>query len=149
MLKLSRRTARALEAVLDIAYHGAAGPVQARAITERQGIPHRHLEQLLQRLVRGGVLRGMRGPRGGYSLARPRRDVTLGAVVRVVNVMDGDDGDGLAATELGREILAPVWDGVQGLIIERLDAVTLDELCRAAEARGILRTGDPAPAASP
>jgi deoxyuridine 5'-triphosphate nucleotidohydrolase len=74
--ELSRKTALALEAVLDVAYNARPDPVQSRDITERQGIPHRYLEQVLQRLVRDGILKGVRGPRGGYTLARERRRVT-------------------------------------------------------------------------
>ena len=64
-MRLTRKTALAIEAVVDIAFHARPDPVQARDITERQGVPHRYLEQVLQRLVREGVLRGVRGPRGG------------------------------------------------------------------------------------
>ena len=74
----------AIEAVLDIAYHAGAQPVQSREITRRQGIPRRYLEQALQNLVRGGVLVGVRGPRGGYRLARERRRITVGEIIRAV-----------------------------------------------------------------
>ena len=70
MLRLSKKSVLALEAVLDVAYNARTSPVQSREITERQGIPHRYLEQVMQRLVRVGILRGVRGPRGGYMMAR-------------------------------------------------------------------------------
>ena len=73
MLRLSKKMMFAIEAVLDIAYHSSAEPVQSRDITRRQGIPRRYLEQALQHLVRNGLLIGVRGPRGGYRLARERR----------------------------------------------------------------------------
>jgi Rrf2 family protein len=72
MLRLSRKTLLALEAVIDIAYNARPEPVQAKEITSRQGVPQRYLEQVMQQLVRAGVLRGVRGPRGGYRLARER-----------------------------------------------------------------------------
>ena len=50
MLRLSKKILFAIEAVLDIAYHAGAGPVQSREITRRQGIPRRYLEQALQRI---------------------------------------------------------------------------------------------------
>ena len=61
MFRLSRKTLFAIEAVLDIAYNAGAVPVQSREITRRQGIPRRYLEQVLQNLVRAGVLSGVRG----------------------------------------------------------------------------------------
>ena len=70
MLKSSRKLLFAIEAVLDIAYNAADTPVQSREITERQGIPRRYLEPVLQHLVRADILIGVRGPRGGYRLGR-------------------------------------------------------------------------------
>ena len=90
MLRLSRKTLFAIEAVLDIAYHAGAQPVQSREITRRQGIPRRYLEQALQNLVRGGVLVGVRGPRGGYHLARERRRISVGEIIRAVRNSDDD-----------------------------------------------------------
>jgi len=139
MLRMSRKTALAIEAVLDVAYNAGPDPVQARDITERQGIPHRYLEQVLQRLVREGVLRGVRGPRGGYTLARERQRVTLGDVVRVVSTLEADEDTTASTAELGEKIVAPLWEGVQAEILARLDTVTIEDLCREAEARGIPR----------
>lgn len=139
MLRLSRKTALAIEAVLDVAYNARPDPVQSRDITARQGIPHRYLEQVLQRLVREGILKGVRGPRGGYVLARERRRVTLGDVVRVVITMETDEDTLPSAAELGEKIVAPVWEGISGAILAHLDAITMDDLCREAEAKGIVR----------
>ena len=89
MLRLTKKLLFAIEAVLDIAYNGGAQPVQSGEITGRQGIPRRYLEQVLQQLVRAGILEGVRGPKGGYRLARERRRISLGEIVRVVQSLDG------------------------------------------------------------
>src|SRR6202008_5198136 len=91
MLKLSRKTLLALEAVIDIPFTGRPEPVQAKEITARQGVPQRYLEQVMQQLVRAGVLKGVRGPRGGYRLAKERRRITVGEVVRVAESLDDDE----------------------------------------------------------
>jgi Rrf2 family iron-sulfur cluster assembly transcriptional regulator len=78
MVRLTKKLLFAIEAVLDIAYNAGDLPVQSGEITRRQGIPRRYLEQVLQQLVRASVLAGVRGPRGGYRLARERRRITLG-----------------------------------------------------------------------
>ena len=77
MLHPSKRLLFAIESVLDIAYHGGSQPVQSGDISTRQGIPRRYLEQVLQHLVRTGILAGHRGPRGGYLLGRERRRITV------------------------------------------------------------------------
>ena len=88
MLRISKKLMFAIEAVLDIAYNAGSEPVQSGEITRRQGIPKRYLEQVLQQLVRAGVLAGVRGPRGGYRLARERRRINIGEIVRVVRAME-------------------------------------------------------------
>src|SRR5947209_19928540 len=80
MIRLSKKLLFAIEAVLDIAYNGAGAPVRSSEITEREGIPRRYLEPVLQELVREGVLVGIRGPSGGYRLARERRRISIGDI---------------------------------------------------------------------
>jgi Rrf2 family protein len=142
MLRLSRKTALALEAVLDVAYNARPNPVQSRDITERQGIPSRYLEQVLQRLVREGILKGVRGPRGGYTLARERRRVSLGEIVRVVSSMEAEEDETASSAELGEKVIQPIWHEVQDGLLARLDAISMEDLCIEAERRGIRRAGD-------
>ena len=107
MLKFSRKTLLALEAVLDVAYNARPDPVQSKDITRRLGIPQRYLEQVMQQLVREGVLKGVRGPRGGYTLARERRRITVAEIVRIVDA--ADDEDAPPASELGEKVSRPLW----------------------------------------
>lgn len=143
MLRLSKKMLFAIEAVLDIAYHAGAEPVQSREITRRQGIPRRYLEQALQQLVRQGVLIGVRGPRGGYRLARERRRISVGDVVRVVRKMETSDNpiEDPAGSELGRLVVRPLWTDLQEEVIRKLDAVTVDDLCTKANEVGIVSEG--------
>jgi len=66
MIRLTKKLLFAIEAVLDIAYNGGQVPVRSSEITEREGIPRRYLEPVLQELVRHKILLGIRGPSGGY-----------------------------------------------------------------------------------
>ncbi|MBK8174396.1 MAG: Rrf2 family transcriptional regulator [Rhodospirillales bacterium] len=143
MLKLSRKTLFAIEAVLDIAYHAGSEPVQSREITRRQGIPRRYLEQALQNLVRSGILVGVRGPRGGYRLARERRRITVGEVVRIVRNSDPDEETTKdpGGSPLGVRVVRPLWVELQGELLSRLDDVTMDDLCNRADLVGIVSEG--------
>jgi len=143
MLRLSKKMLFAIEAVLDIAYHSSAEPVQSREITRRQGIPRRYLEQALQHLVREGVLIGVRGPRGGYRLARERRRISVGDIVRVVREMETganliEDAPGSA---LGHEVVRPLWLELQKELMVRLEDLTIDDLCDRAAKAGIVSEG--------
>src|SRR5262245_51885358 len=96
---LPRRSLLAIAAVVDIAYHARPAPIAAKALSARHSLPPRHLETLLQVLVRSGILKGVRGPRGGYELARERRRITVADIVRAAasspaNGSDDHDGDG-------------------------------------------------------
>jgi Rrf2 family protein len=146
VLKPSKKVALAFEAVIDIAYHGGAEPVQSQDIARRLGLPRRYLEQVLQQLVRCGVLKGVRGPRGGYRLARERRRITVGEVVRVLEGADENSGAGngddhttpaASASPLGLRVIGPFWDRVSNDIMERLDRLTIEDLCRDAEGQEI------------
>ncbi len=137
MFRMSKKLLYAIEAVLDIAYNAGSLPVQSKDITERQGIPRRYLEQVLQQLVRAGVLTGVRGPRGGYLLARERRRITVGEITRVVALAEAED-----ATEpkssLGKKVVWPMWQGFEEEMMARLDSVTIEDLCLRANGEGIV-----------
>ena len=143
MLRLSKKMMFAIEAVLDIAYHAGAEPVQSREITRRQGIPRRYLEHALQHLVRQEILIGVRGPRGGYKLARERRRITVGDIVRVVREMEADNNliEETQGSELGYQVVQPLWRELQDVLMKRLDSLTVDELCTRANQSGIVSEG--------
>ena len=134
MLRLSKRLLFAIEAVVDIAYHAGPGPVRSTDISRRQGIPRRYLEQVLQELVRKGILSGQRGPRGGYRLARERRRITVGEIVRVVRELEGadDPANQPNGSEIGVKVVRPIWTEMQDELMGRFDVLTVEELCNRA-----------------
>ncbi|HEC90529.1 MAG TPA: Rrf2 family transcriptional regulator [Alphaproteobacteria bacterium] len=144
MLRLSKKVLFAIEAVLDIAYNGGSEPVQSREITRRQGIPRRYLEQALQQLVRRGILVGIRGPKGGYRLARERRRISVGDIVRAIRGVEGapavlpEDEPG---SELGHRIVRPLWLGMQQQALAELGKITIDDLCADADEKNIPSEG--------
>ncbi|MDY0871816.1 RrF2 family transcriptional regulator [Dongia rigui] len=139
MLHPSKRLLFAIEAVLDIAYYGGSQPVQSGDISTRQGIPRRYLEQVLQHLVRSGILAGHRGPKGGYLLAREKRRINLGEIVRAVRQFEGspDPVQTASGSRVALEIVRPVWRELQQEMLSKLDDVTLEDLCQKAQAAGI------------
>jgi Rrf2 family protein len=142
MLKLNRKSLLALEAVLDIAYNARPEPVQSKDVTARLGIPQRYLEQVMQQLVHKGV----RGPRGGYTLARERRRITVGEIVRIVDALErGEDDPDIEGSELGEKVARPLWREAEAAFLARLDSVTMEDLCAEASSLGVPRAGEPAP----
>ncbi|MBI1330066.1 MAG: Rrf2 family transcriptional regulator [Alphaproteobacteria bacterium] len=146
MLKLSRKTLLALEAVIDIAFNARPEPVQAKEITARQGVPQRYLEQVMQQLVRAGILKGVRGPRGGYRLAKERRRISVGEIVRVAESIDDGETEAAAPhSDLGARIVTPMIASLQDEVMKRLDGISIEDLCQQARAAGV-DCGGPNPA---
>lgn len=145
-MRLTSQVRYAVLAVLDMAYHDTGAPHQAKTISSRQGIPPRYLEQIFQRLVRAGILTSKRGPRGGYTLARPPGRVTIGDIVRATEgsveaIFGGGDGNARRAgaapgTTRGSEEL---WNVVVGRVADALESLTIEDLVRVAEKLGIER----------
>lgn len=131
----------ALLIMLDVAFHaGRTSTVSAADIAERAGLARRGIEPLLQTLSRSGLLESVRGPRGGYRLGRPRRDIHLDDVVRTAIAEDaaggGEDG---ARGPLQRLVIEPLWSELDNDLAARLHGMTLEDLIRRGEAAGIER----------
>lgn len=130
MLRLSKKTLLAVEAVVDVAYYARPNPVQSKDITARLGVPQRYLEQVMQQLVKAGILKGVRGPRGGYRLARERRRISVGDVVKVVCAMEAaDEPHEPSAMNMENWTVGPFWARVEKDLGEQLDKVSIDALC--------------------
>ncbi|MSO80807.1 MAG: Rrf2 family transcriptional regulator [Alphaproteobacteria bacterium] len=143
MIRLSRKTLLAIEAVVDVAFHAGTKPVQSSEITRRQGIPRRYLEQALQQLVRAGILGGVRGPRGGYRLSRERRRISVADIVRAVRAMEtaSDPVEEPVGSPIGQSVVQPLWAELQEEFMQRLDAISVQDLCGRARDAGIEREG--------
>jgi Rrf2 family protein len=82
-MKISTKGRYALRMMLDIAQHNTGEPVSIRDVSERQEISVKYLEQIVSALVRAGYLRSIRGPQGGYLLAKRPSEYTVGDILRV------------------------------------------------------------------
>lgn len=137
MLIRRDRALMAVAVVLDVAFHGGrAATVSAAGIAERLGLARRGMEPLLQALSRAGLLESVRGPRGGYRLGRPRRDIRLSEVVAVAA---GDEPTEGPSGALQDKVVDPLWVELEAGVEERLGALTVDDLLRRAAAAGLNR----------
>ncbi len=125
--------------MLDVAFHaGRTSTVSAADIAERAGLARRGIEPLLQSLSRSGLLESIRGPRGGYRLGRPRRDIHLDDIMRTALSDESPHEDGPTG-DLQREVIDPVWTCLDEAFATHLHTLTLDDLIRRAEAAGLAR----------
>jgi Rrf2 family iron-sulfur cluster assembly transcriptional regulator len=145
-MRLTSKTAYGVQAMFDLAFHGRDRAVQARETAERQGIPLRYLEQILQDLRRAGLLEGKRGPGGGYALARPATEVRLsdlvaaldGPVEQILSWEDSSDGGRKGPADTA-DVPALVWRELAGRVAGLFGGVTLQDLVVRAESLGVPR----------
>ena len=83
-MKLSTRSRYGMRAILELALEYGNGPLQIKTIAERESISNKYLEQLIAILKSSGLVRSVRGPKGGYLLSRPPEEVSLKEVFTVL-----------------------------------------------------------------
>lgn len=129
---LSRKGLLAIAAVIDVALHASGRPVSAKALAKRNALPARHLEPVLQALVRDGILKGVRGPRGGYELARERRRITADEILRAAGTIE--DGNASAGgPSLVQDVVLPAVAHAERSFAIALSRINVDDLSRRAE----------------
>lgn len=129
---LPRKGILAIAAVIDIALHAHGRPVAAKALASRHRLPPRHLEPVLQALVRHGILKGIRGPRGGYELAREQRRITADDILRAAGTVEEADEAPLVGSSLLSEVVVPALAQAEQAFSTALGRISIDELVRAA-----------------
>jgi Rrf2 family iron-sulfur cluster assembly transcriptional regulator len=130
MSLLPRKGLFAIAAVVDVALQQEGRPISAKFLATRHGLPPRHLETVLQALVRKGILKGIRGPRGGYELARERRQVTANDILRAAGTVDRADEEPLS--ELISAVVMPALAAAEREFAKALSRITLEDMTRCA-----------------
>ena len=135
-MRLSTKSRYAITAMLDLTLNGTRGPVTLADISENQGISLSYLEQLFAALRSKGLVRGVRGPGGGYYLGRQAADITIADVICAV-----DDWVEYTRAKAEQQPVQTecstrsLWDDLSQRIFDFVDKVTLNELVE----RGLAR----------
>jgi len=129
---LVRKSVLAIAAVTDIAVHGDARPMTAKALASRYGLPARHLEPVLQALVRHGILKGIRGPRGGYELARERSRISADQILQAAANAE-DNAISLVRSQLLDEVIRPAISEAERAFSAALARVSVEGLAQSAQ----------------
>jgi Rrf2 family protein len=120
-----------LEAVLFIALNAGADPVSSKQISAYQDVMPRHLEPMLQILVKEGILKGTKGPRGGYTLAREKRKVCVSEIFSMLSVdaaLKRNKED--SKNSIRKNIIREIDHDIAICIESTLAALTIEDLCR-------------------
>lgn len=133
-MKLTTKGRYGLRAIIDLAVHADDEAVALSQIAERQGISINYLEQLIARLRRSGIVHGIRGAQGGYLLARPAEEISVGDILRS---LEGDlspvDCYEINNTDIQCEnsdlcVTKHVWKRISDSINGAVDGIMLSDL---------------------
>lgn len=130
---LPRKGLLAIAAVVDVALHGSERPVSARKLAARHNLPTRHLEPVLQALVHEGIFNGVRGPRGGYELARERKRISVADILRAAGSIN-DEEDDVPGSRILEQAVLPALAEAERAFATALGRLSLDDITRRAEA---------------
>lgn len=131
---ISTKGRYALRVLIDMAEHDNGGYLPLKEVAARQGISEKYLESILKALVRGGILTGMRGKGGGYKLNAKPENCTVGQILRLTE----ESLAPVACLEVGATACPrtvecrtlAMWQGLDQVITEYLDGITLAELLK-------------------
>jgi Rrf2 family iron-sulfur cluster assembly transcriptional regulator len=129
-VRLTTKGRYAVTAMLDLAFHSQVKPVTLTDIAARQTISLSYLEQLFARLRRAGMVKGVRGPGGGYKLCRKTSDINIAEIIAAVNEpLDSTKCGGEANCQKDQACLThDLWMGLSEQIRGYLKGISLADL---------------------
>jgi len=148
-MRIATTSRYAVRAVFDVAYHGGGQPTQIKDISRRQKISQRYLEQIFNKLLRGGILKSRRGPRGGYMLARDPSETTVGEIITAaqgpvvpVECLSHNEARAKRCPMVPTCVTRHVWAETQRLLVDYFNSVTIADLCSIARSHRVTRELD-------
>lgn len=133
---VSRKGVLAIAAVIDVAVNANGRPVSAKALAARHKLPPRHLEPVLQALVRDGILRGIRGPHGGYELAREHRMITAEDILRAASSTEEAEDVPMPPSGLVSNVVRPALQEAERSFSTALAAINIEDMTKQALDQG-------------
>lgn len=131
-MKISTKGRYGLRLMLDLAIHSGEGLIPLKDISSRQEISEKYLEQIIMLLNRASLVRSVRGSQGGYTLARPAKEITVGDVLRTMegslSPVDCVDDDGVNCELSSFCVTKEVWRKIKDAVENVVDHITLEDL---------------------
>ena len=129
-MRLTTKGRFAVTAMLDLALHGGKGPVTLAGISDRQKISLSYLEQLFGKLRRRKLVESVRGPGGGYHLARAAAELTIADIIRAVEEpLDSTQCGGRENCQENQRCMThDLWEELNTAVYGFLQGVTLSQL---------------------
>ncbi|HIV40203.1 MAG TPA: Rrf2 family transcriptional regulator [Candidatus Blautia stercorigallinarum] len=131
-MKLSTKGRYGLRALIDLAQYGEQEAVSIQSISARQQISDSYLEQLVRKLKKAGLVTSVRGAQGGYRLARPAEEISVGDVLRAlegsIEAVSCQEGENPSCVGKDLCVARFVWQKVNKSIQETVDSIMISQL---------------------
>lgn len=131
-MMVSTKGRYALRVMIDLAEHQSEGFIPLKETADRQNISEKYLEGILSILVKNGMLTGLRGKGGGYRLTEAPDRYTVGSILRLTESSLAPvtclEPDSKACPRMAECRTLPMWQGLDKLVNEYLDGITLADL---------------------
>jgi Rrf2 family transcriptional regulator, iron-sulfur cluster assembly transcription factor len=128
-MKLTTRGHYSVKALLDLSLQPDYGPASVKAIAQRQDLPAPYLEKLLIEMRRAGLVQSLRGPQGGYQLARSPAEISLGQIIEAVGEsIDPLFSDRQNQEQAGDWVTQTLWNRLHQKLKESLYSISLEDL---------------------
>jgi len=132
-MKLSTKGRYGVKAMFELALNYGEGPIAIKTIAEKQLISENYLEQLIAVLRKAGLVKSVRGAQGGYMLAMPPSQITVGQIIRALEgplapvecVMENEEPE---CDRAGYCVTRLVWEKIRDSIISTVDSITLQDM---------------------
>jgi Rrf2 family transcriptional regulator, iron-sulfur cluster assembly transcription factor len=148
-MRITTTSRYGVRAMFDVAYHGGGQPTQIKDISRRQKISQRYLEQIFNKLLKAGLLKSRRGPRGGYMLAKDASEISVGDIINAaqgpimpVRCLDRSADCPTECDIAEGCVTVHVWRQTQKLLVDYFNSVSIADLCALAAKHGVQREID-------
>jgi Rrf2 family protein len=148
-MRITTTSRYGVRAIFDVAYHGGGQPTQIKDISRRQKISQRYLEQIFNKLLKAGLLKSRRGPRGGYMLSRDPSEISIGDIINAaqgpivpVRCLALDEPRKKDCDIANGCITRHVWHETQRILVDYYKSVSVADLCALARKEGVSRDLD-------
>ncbi|MEK6561285.1 MAG: Rrf2 family transcriptional regulator [Nitrospirota bacterium] len=139
MLKLTKKVDYGLMAIAYIAWNHGERVVNTKEIAEAYSIPLELLAKILQRMVKGGLITSLSGPKGGYSLSTSPSDITVARIIEAVegniNILNCSEEESSRCYQFDRCSIRTPMQRLEHRIVDMLNKTTLEELIERFELR--------------
>lgn len=141
MLKLTKKVDYGLMAIAYIAWNHGERVVNTKEIAEAYSIPVELLAKILQRMVKGGLITSLSGPKGGYSLSTSPSDITVARIIEAVegniNILNCSEEDSSRCYQFDRCSIRTPMQRLEHRIVDMLNKTTLEELIERFELKAV------------